>query len=111
MVTLPTTRHAEVMPAAARRRVFPFSFQTGHALMVFLVLGGCSATGPGPKPSASTLPKANVNLSGYPLEFRQGYADGCVSAGGRTVRNEARMKADVQYALGWRDGQDICRRR
>ena len=25
--------------------------------------------------------------------------------------NETRMKGDAQYALGWRDGNDICKRR
>lgn len=87
----------------------------GAAVLLGIVLGGCSATGPFSSPSASpgpsSPPRANVNLSGYPLEFKQGYADGCASAGGRTVRNETRMKGDSQYALGWRDGHDICKRR
>lgn len=62
-------------------------------------------------PSAATPARPNVNLSGYPLEFRQGYADGCNSAKGALVRNELRMKGDIQYAAGWRDGNDICRKR
>ena len=60
---------------------------------------------------SSAPPPANINLSGYPPAFRQGYADGCASAGGFMKRDEARFKADVQYAWGWRDGRDICRRR
>jgi hypothetical protein len=59
-------------------------------------VAACSAT--------TTPPAANNNLSGYPPAFRQGYADGCASAGGRATRDEVRFKADVQYAWGWRDG-------
>jgi len=54
---------------------------------------------------------ANVNLSGFPPEFRQGYADGCSSAKGPRVRDEARNRDQPQYASGWRDGFDICSRR
>ncbi len=54
---------------------------------------------------------ANVNLSGFPPEFKQGYADGCASAGGQRVRNEERFRDEPQYASGWRDGLDICRRK
>ena len=54
----------------------------------------------------------NVNLGGYPPEFRAGYLDGCESAK-RTVgrkKNEQRFKREPQYAAGWRDGFDICSR-
>jgi len=53
----------------------------------------------------------NVNLSGYPPEFRHGYADGCASVNAARKRDEARFKSDANYAQGWRDGYDICRRR
>jgi len=53
---------------------------------------------------------ANVNLSGFPPAFRDGYADGCASAGGNVARNNARFRGDLQYAQGWRDGLDICQR-
>lgn len=52
----------------------------------------------------------NVNLGGYPPEFRAGYVDGCESAK-RTVgqkKDEQRFKSNPQYATGWRDGFDIC---
>ena len=52
---------------------------------------------------------ANVNLSGYPPAFKEGYSDGCASAGGRRVRNDQRIKSDSQYSQGWHDGLDICR--
>jgi hypothetical protein len=84
-------------------------------LVVVTVLAAACSTAPQTAPQTRGAPvspaRPNVNLSGYPPEFRQGYADGCSSAQGRTVRNETRMKGDIQYAAGWRDGNDICRRR
>jgi hypothetical protein len=62
--------------------------------------------------SACTSPPKkdpNVNLAGYPPEFRAGYVDGCDSARRKTTRkDEKRYKVDAQYAAGWRDGFDIC---
>jgi hypothetical protein len=63
---------------------------------------------------ACTPPKkeANVNLTGYPPAFRDGYLDGCETSkrtSGRK-RDEERFKHDSQYASGWRDGNDICTR-
>lgn len=59
----------------------------------------------------SAMQPANVNLSGFPPAFKEGYADGCASARGPTTRSESRFKSDQQYASGWRDGLDICKRR
>ena len=62
--------------------------------------------------STKKVPEANVNLAGYPPEFRAGYADGCASSkrSAGKVRDEDRFKRDNQYASGWRDGFDICSR-
>ncbi len=71
---------------------------------VALLATGCAATQPN---------RPNVNLSGYPPAFQQGYADGCHSA--RSLigvrKDEARFKSDNLYAQGWRDGYDICSKR
>ncbi|MBI4190138.1 MAG: hypothetical protein HY525_06325 [Betaproteobacteria bacterium] len=72
------------------------------ALAMALTAGCASQPAPAPQPK--------VNLSGYPLEFRQGYADGCASVNAARKRDEARYKSDANYAQGWRDGYDICRR-
>jgi hypothetical protein len=81
--------------------------KTAAGLCVLALLAGC-ASQPAPRKPA---PGAEVNLSGYPAQFREGYKDGCASAGARRVRDESRFKADPQYASGWRDGLDICSRR
>lgn len=70
------------------------------ALLVVLTFG-CST----PKK------EPNVNLAGYPPEFRTGYLDGCESARRNSTRkDELRFKTDPQYSSGWRDGFDICRK-
>jgi hypothetical protein len=80
--------------------------------MLLLVLAIC-ATAVLPGCAAGPTQGSNVNLSGFPPQFREGYADGCASARGPRKRDEARFKsgADPQYASGWRDGFDICSRR
>jgi len=61
--------------------------------------------------SREASPPAAVNLSGYPLAFRQGYADGCASARrGIELRDPERSRRDSQYHRGWQDGFSICGR-
>ena len=71
-----------------------------------LLVAGCAATEQEkPKP-------AQVNLGGYSDTFKQGYADGCDSAGGhRQRRNESRYKTEADYMMGWNDGYSACQRR
>ncbi len=85
-----------------------------------MILAGCAATGmrhqtekPGPYASVSPagVPTPQVNLSGYPPAFREGYTDGCASSGGTLRRDEQRYQGDPQYKYGWRDGKDVCGRR
>jgi hypothetical protein len=66
-----------------------------------LLAGGCST------PRAAVPP---VNLAGFPPAFREGHAHGCQSARGHQVRDDKRYATDRQYAAGWRDGLDTCRR-
>ena len=95
-------------------------------IVLALVLGGCAQTGPGPygappdapaRPTAPPLP-ANVeppapavNLSGFPLPYRQGYADGCASATGPERKDAVRFGADGNYRTGWTDGLALCRKK
>jgi hypothetical protein len=76
-------------------------------VVVMLVLAGCATS---PPPSSTAKPPA-VNLSGFPPEFRAGYSDGCASVNAARRRDETRFKTDANYAQGWRDGYDACRRR
>lgn len=79
--------------------------RTLAALAALSALAGCAAP--------ATSDKPGVNLSGFPPEFREGYSDGCNSARSlvATKKDEKRMKSDPQYAAGWRDGYDMCKRK
>jgi len=82
-----------------------FEFKPQHTLIaVVALLAGCAA---------SKAPAPKVNLTGFPPAFRDGYAEGCQSAKPYAAkhRDEARYAQDTQYAAGWRDGYDVCRKR
>jgi len=55
---------------------------------------------------------AQVNQGGYSASFKQGYTEGCESAGaGFRRRDEGRYKTEADYMMGWNDGFSACRRR
>lgn len=97
----------------------------GLALVV--LVAGCATTAPAPEPvappsapatpSAPPLPRTAepppppVNLSGFPLPYRQGYADGCASATGPQRRDAQRYAQDPNYRTGWTDGAGLCKKR
>ena len=89
------------LPIWQRRREPRRPWAAGSLFVLLAALSACTQ-----QPAKPSGP--NVNLSGFPPEFRAGYQDGCSSARGSRVRNEQRYKEDPQYASGWRDGQDIC---
>jgi hypothetical protein len=99
------------------------SQRLGVRVALVIALGGCAqvATRPGIEPPArpSTQPIAPdveppppaVNLSGFPLPYRQGYADGCASATGAERKDTTRFAADGNYRTGWQDGLALCRKK
>ena len=88
-----------------------------------LLAAGCATSPVGPPPATpygtptpsqprgNPNPPANLNLQGFPLEYRQGYADGCASVSGQERKDAARFKSDVQYRSGWQEGNALCKRR
>jgi hypothetical protein len=64
-----------------------------------------------PVPANREPPPPNVNLSGFPLPYRQGYADGCSSASGTQRKDAARFESDPNYRTGWQDGVTLCRKK
>ena len=82
------------------------------ALALALAIGGCAQqpTAPPVARDAEPPPPA-VNLSGFPLNYRQGYADGCASATGAERKDALRFGADGNYRTGWQDGLALCRRK
>jgi hypothetical protein len=104
------------------------------AAALVLALAGCVTTpvgGPGappvspadtptptpapPQPTAPPLPRnveppaPKMNLSGFPLPYRQGYADGCASATGAERKDATRFSSDMNYRTGWTDGRALCK--
>jgi len=105
---------------AIRRRLFALSLPA-------LAAAGCASVSPAPtapaqapgpftpaqgapSPAQSSPPPPNVNLQGFPLEYRQGYADGCASASGSERKDANRFRNDGQYRSGWQDGNALCRK-
>ena len=65
---------------------------------------------PAPAPGPAPRPLPNVNLSGYPPAFKEGFRDGCDSFRGTYRRDANRFNRDNDYTIGWQDGFSICRR-
>ena len=91
------------------------------ALAAVALAAGCASV-PGPSPAPVPAPAAplprnaeppppKVNLSGFPLPYRQGYADGCASASGGERKDAARFSGDPNYRTGWQDGIALCRKK
>ena len=109
-----------VRAARILARPFPFPLPVHRAILPFVVLAfvaGCATLPPDPAPTAPPLPRTAepppppVNLSGFPLPYRQGYADGCASATGPQRRDATRYGADANYRTGWIDGSSLCKRK
>ena len=89
-------------------------------MSLIMLASGCATVGPAPtpygtptpsQPQGNPNPPSNVNLQGFPLEYRQGYADGCASVSGNGEHKDAgRFKNDGQYRTGWIDGQALCKK-
>src|SRR5438105_11137534 len=103
------------------------TIRVARRMVVFAIaatmLAGCAAVAPRegaiappapPAPSAPTVPRnaeppaPKVNLSGFPLPYRQGYADGCASADGTDHKDATRFASDMNYRTGWTDGKALC---
>ncbi|HXU53052.1 MAG TPA: hypothetical protein VN789_13490 [Casimicrobiaceae bacterium] len=69
------------------------------------------APAPTPVPRNVEPPKPTINLDGFPLPYRQGYADGCASATGGERKDSARFAGDGNYRTGWQDGRALCARK
>jgi hypothetical protein len=86
------------------------NFFLGCAVLTGL-LAGCT---PMPQTSSSggaaSRSGPNVNLSGYPQAFKDGFRDGCDSLRGSYRRDSSRFGKDNDYTLGWQDGYSICAR-
>jgi hypothetical protein len=92
------------------------------AMLLALVAAGCATAPRAPVDRPETPVQASerrakaaaptYNLGGYPPAMRDGYIDGCESAKGSALgrKDPKRFADDAQYAMGWNDGNSICRK-
>lgn len=98
-----------------------FTLRRTVACAALVLVAGCAQMGPAPAPAPQPRstpvpanqepPPPNVNLTGFPLPYRQGYADGCASAKGSERKDATRFGADPNYRTGWQDGLALCKKR
>jgi hypothetical protein len=102
--------HRRLSVAAAALGVALLLAQGGCATLPSAKQDGARDAGAAPAalPANVEPPPPNVNLAGFPLPYRQGYADGCASAGGGERKDAQRFAADGNYRTGWQDGRAIC---
>jgi hypothetical protein len=85
-------------------------------LLAAVVVAGCATVQEPPPAPAKPVPRnvepppPPVNLSGFPLAYRQGFADGCASANS-SERKDAGRLSDGNYRTGWQDGLAQCRKK
>lgn len=79
-----------------------------HVVM-FLLISGCAA-------QQLKWERETLTRQGQPLEYIDGYEDGCSSgtkaAGNpyfRFAKDVRRFQVDELYAQGWRDGFEVCK--
>jgi hypothetical protein len=53
----------------------------------------------------------SINLSGFPPEYKRGFAAGCENAKDAPGRTAPRPKGEASFVQGWQDGVDYCRSR
>lgn len=96
--------------AAARNAIAPILLVLAAGCAQMATAPPAPATAP-PLPATKEPPPPNVNLDGFPLPYRQGYADGCASARGAERKDAARFGADPNYRTGWQDGIALCKKK
>jgi hypothetical protein len=112
-----------MLPVTPRNTIATRAIRRAIVVAALAAVGGCATVAPAPEPLPAPAPTAppvpanreppppNVNLSGFPLPYRQGYADGCASATGAERKDAARFASDPNYRTGWQDGVTLCRKK
>lgn len=86
--------------------------RTAVLLLLSALLGGCASQSllrVGADDPAHVTD--SINLSGFPPEYKRGFAAGCEKAKDASGRSAERPKGDASFAQGWQDGVDYCRSR
>jgi hypothetical protein len=78
-------------------------------LLLSAVLGGCASPSLRAGADEPAQVTNSINLSGFPPEYKRGFASGCDSA--KATGSGPRPKGDASFVQGWQDGVDYCRAR
>ena len=108
--------------SVALRPPFPMRASRLGVVLCAIVIAGCASPPPAPSPAPAPAPSQPappaplkepppppVNLQGFPLPYRAGFADGCSSARGTAKKDDARFGTDGNYRMGWQDGLAQCK--
>jgi hypothetical protein len=80
-------------------------------LLLSAVLVGCASQSRRVGADDPANVTSSINLSGFPPEYKRGFAAGCENAKDASGRSAPRPKGDESFVQGWQDGVDYCRSR
>ena len=80
-------------------------------LLLSALIGGCASQSLRVGADDPAQVTNSINLSGFPPEYKRGFAVGCESANDTSSRSAQRPKGDASFVQGWQDGADYCRSR
>jgi hypothetical protein len=80
-------------------------------LLLSALLGGCASQSLRPGADDPAQVTNSINLSGFPPEYKRGFAAGCENAKDASGGSAQRPKGDASFVQGWQDGADYCRSR
>ena len=72
------------------------------------ILAGCSSSTLRPGADDPARVTNSINLSGFPPEYKRGFAAGCEDAKNASGRAARHPKGDAVLVQGWKDGRDYC---
>jgi hypothetical protein len=80
-------------------------------LLLSALLGGCAFQSLRVGADDPAHVTDSINLSGFPPEYKRGFAAGCENAKDASSRSAQRPKGEASFVQGWQDGADYCRSR
>lgn len=80
-------------------------------LLFSALFTGCTSQSPRVGAGDPAHVTSSINLSGFPPEYKRGFASGCDSAKEAPSRSAPHPKGEASFVQGWLDGVDYCRLR
>lgn len=81
------------------------------SLLLCALLAGCASKSLRVGADDPAHVTSSINLSGFPPEYKRGFAAGCEHAKDASGQPTQRPKGDASFVQGWQDGVDYCRSR